>query len=215
MEESNTHKAVHIYRIVVWVAVLIGMGVTVARPFPVFPDVTDAIPVNTGINYYDAVAQAQESYDASKRLTESAIQQQVANGWLTNDLLLILTQQQSEALARARTAQAASDAAAQLEQERWEWEMKDRRVESIIVLIGLGVALHLAGSAVIALIGGRSPKPTRSHTPLDPNGSETFASHQPPSPSVTHAQLPQGTMSPPPNSAGHQWPGEPPSGYRL
>ncbi|MHA6513228.1 hypothetical protein [Tessaracoccus sp. G1721] len=148
--------ALHAYRAIVWAAVLVALIVLVRQPFPALPEAPDqtrtaALPDFVGdFNGAASLKQLRE-YTA-----DSAPKQQVVNGWYTNDMLEIIGRQNDSLLlgqAQLLESQAAATASAY---ELGRWQITDRRVESLLVILGFGVAAHVAGSSLILLLARRT-----------------------------------------------------------
>lgn len=220
MAEPRPEIALPVYRLIVWLAVAAAVVLVITRPFPPFPEAEAAPAINSGINYYEALSEARSMADSNEKLAKGAPQQQVVNGWLTNDQLEIIGHQNSELLERLRVAQTTHDAAVALEQEQWRWEMKDRRTESLLVIFGLGAAAHLAGSAIISLVAAlrarRKPTPAPQGWPQNRPQLPHQAPSQQPGAWNTGARL---TPSPAPQPSAPepgrrpQYPGQPPTDY--
>lgn len=189
MSDARQPVALHAYRIVVWLMVAVAILVIVTRPFPPFPATEDSVAGTTGTTFLQEISEAASRFKLNESSADSAPQQQVLNGWLTNDLLTIIAREN-----------AATAAALTAEQQRWEWEMKDRRTESVIVILGLGATGHLLGSAAIGLIAALR----RRETPTSPEG--------PPSTGPAHP-YPAGQPNPRQPVPPQQWPTQPPSGF--
>ena len=133
----------------------------------------------TARSYADLLDLAGESFDANNGLTSGAPQQAVANGWYTNDLLTVIGQQNNTL------------------------DSIQGSLLWIAVILGLGVAAHVAGSSLIRLV--TRPKPTQVPTPMQPRTPAPWMNSQGPTPGYGQPTAPNG---PPPQY--RPAPGQPP-----
>ncbi|WGT47270.1 hypothetical protein [Tessaracoccus lacteus] len=133
----------------------------------------------TARSYADLLDLAGESFDANNGLTSGAPQQAVVNGWYTNDLLTVIGKQNNTLMSI---------------QGSLLW---------IAVILGLGVAAHVAGSSLIRLV--TRPKPTQVPTPMQPRTPAPWMNSQGPTPGYGQPTAPNG---PPPQY--RPAPGQPP-----
>ncbi len=220
MSEPRPGIALPVYRLIVWLAVAAAVVLVITRPFAPFPEAEAAPAINSGINYYEALAEARSMADSNEKLAKGAPQQQVVNGWLTNDQLEIIGHQNSELLERLRVAQTTHDAAVALEQDQWRWEMKDRRIESLLVIFGLGAAAHLAGSAIISLVTALRARRKPTAAPQGWPQNRPQLPHQAPfqqQGTWNTGARPSPSPAPQPSAPEHgrrpQYPGQPPTDY--
>lgn len=207
MSEQHYRLAQHSYRILVWIIVAVAILVVVTRPFPSFPK-TEQPPIGSSADtYLQEVSEAASRFARNERTADSAPKQQVLNGWLSNDLLTIMARENAEAVERLRAIQQLQKAAADADRERWEWQMRDRRVESMVAILGLGAASHLLGSSVIGLLGARRRQQPAAPAQVSPPAGPGY-------PSTPAQSAPQTQQLQPPQPP-RQWPTQPPSGFTL
>lgn len=203
---------VNCYRLVVWLAVAIAIVVIITRPFPDFPAPAAAPAVQATSNHAARLRDAAARNDSNAANAAHAPQQQVANGWYTNDQLNIIAFENLEALERLTALQVSMAEELRTEQERWEWQMKERRVESLIVVLGLGAAAHLAGSAAFAVVGSlrRRPRPEAPQPSPQPYPSVQQPTGQP-RPGAQPVGGPHRPLPTPPPSQPPAGPSRPPT----
>ena len=154
--------SLHIYRLVVWTAVLIAIIVLVRQPFPALPDPPAEGRSTVQPGFADDFSSAAALKDLREYTADSAPKQQVVNGWYTNDMLEIIGLQNDSLLQGQARLLDAQTAAISHTYELSMWQMADRRSESLLVVFGVGAAAHLAGSSLIQLIAGRRRSSPRS-----------------------------------------------------
>lgn len=93
------------------------------------------------------IASALADYELNDARTQGAPQQQVVNGWVAKDLLIIIAEQQNESVT-------------------------DERLPALAVLVVLGLALHMATSTRPAEADGAASVPI---APAADPGPEPFA----------------------------------------
>ncbi|NHB84948.1 hypothetical protein G7085_10925 [Tessaracoccus sp. HDW20] len=153
MSDSRPGIALHLYRVIVWALVAVSAVLLVTQPLPAFPAAPDGgRALNVTQDWAKLLKTARSDADSNNIRADTAPKQQVVNGWLTNDQLEIIGLQNAELSERLLIAQFTHDQAVESQRAQWEWEMQDRRLELLVLIFGLGVAAHLAGSAVISLV---------------------------------------------------------------
>ena len=163
---SPAPAALHVYRLVVWTAVMIAIIVLMRQPFPVLPEPPAEGRSTVQSGFADDFSGAAALKDLRDYSADSAPKQQVVNGWYTNDMLEIVGKQNDSLLqGQARLLEAQTTATSHTHD--WSmWHLKDRRSESLLIIFGLGAAAHLAGSSLILLLAGRrrrTPRPGTTH----------------------------------------------------
>lgn len=181
---SRPPAAVHLYRMIVWLAVAAATLVVITRPFAPFPDAPHAGALGAMPNFQSSITSAGTRNALNEARADSAPQQQVTNGWYANDLLEVVAEENISVVEALRELEVTQREATQSAWEMDAWRAEDRRIESLLVIFGLGAAAHLAGSSLIVLLARRQskgaahgPEPeaanTNDHLDLEP-GTESF-----------------------------------------
>lgn len=176
--------ALHVYRLVVWTTVMIAMIVLVRQPFPALPEPPAEGRSTVQPGFADDFSGAAALKDLREYTADSAPKQQVVNGWYTNDMLEIIGLQNDSLLQGQARLLDAQTAAISHTYELSMWQMTDRRLESLLVVFGLGAAAHLVGSSLIQLLAGRGrrsqrPGPTSDEAGVPGANPETQPEPQP------------------------------------
>lgn len=147
---------VHVYHLVVWVAVAIAALAVVTSPVARLPHFDKPATDLIQTKYALELKEAAENFDDNDAYADSAPKQMVANGWHTNEQLTILARQNESALQLAQTLvnleekSITDQAAVALTQVT-----QSQRMFWLAAVLALGVVAHMAGSALFALIGRR------------------------------------------------------------
>ena len=152
---SPAPAALHVYRLVVWTAVMIAIIVLMRQPFPVLPEPPAEGRSTVQSGFADDFSGAAALKDLRDYSADSAPKQQVVNGWYTNDLLEIVGDQVDSLLRIEAQLLESQEAAASNAYELSVARAQDHRTESLIAVLGLGAAAHVAGSSLILLLAGR------------------------------------------------------------
>lgn len=162
--------ALHAYRLIVWTAVLIAMIVLIRQPFPALPEPPGESRSTVLPDFADDFSGAASLKDLREYTADSAPKQQVVNGWYTNDMLEIIGRQNDSLLLGQAQLLESQKAATVNTYELARWQIEDRRAESLLVVLGLGAAAHIAGSSLILLIA-RRPRRTPGSEPGNDSGT--------------------------------------------
>ena len=141
---------------------VIGVG-AIAVWFLVAP--TEPDPVTgfdpTSRTYVNLIESALSDYDANNALTDSAPQQQVVNGWLTKDLLTIISYQNTDLLDAVGDLGDQNATASSL-------AVRDDRVPALLVLVVAAIVwFGITAPTVTALAKGEEPVTAPSAEPAN------------------------------------------------
>ena len=153
--EQRVPAALHAYRLAVWTAVIVATIVLLQQPRTALPEAPATNRVAVLENLSSDFTEAETRKDMNERSADSAPKQQVVNGWYTNDLLEIVGDQVDSLLRIEAQLLESQEAAASNAYELSVARAQDHRTESLIAVLGLGAAAHVAGSSLILLLAGR------------------------------------------------------------
>lgn len=174
--------ALHIYRLIVWAVVLVAILVLIRQPLPGLPEAPRADSSGVTSSFASDFSRASTSNDLREYSADSAPKQQVVNGWYTNDLLGIIGRQNDALLRNQSRLIEATEAATSQGYEFFLYQARDRRPESLLVVLGMGAAAHLAGSSLILLLA-RRPRQVKAATPTE-RGEFDIENAEPPVPAT-------------------------------
>lgn len=229
MTDTRPGIALSLYRTIVWSVVILATLLLITRPFPPFPEHGTFVEQDASAFWGEQFDLARANADQYGLQAESTDQHIVVNGWQVTDQLEILGYEVAEVQDILYTT-------LQHQENQWRWEMRERRVESLLVVFALGAAAHLLGSAVASLgaarraqrraapvAAGTFPAPAPGNWPPPQMPAmrppyQPYPSYQaPPQPAQPQPQpqppQPQHHPQPatePPRATGQQWPSQPP-----